>query len=132
MPGVDGGKVVYASADPTTSYTFSDAIDMGDHPFVGITIVTGGLVPTSFEVKRQLSHDGTTWEDETGDDYAAGIGLRRVRVDAVQDAAGTPANGRYAWAYERFGHRYMRLAVKRTGGDATTRFAATRAFGTIG
>ncbi len=107
--------------DPEDDYTFGAAIDMQNHLFCDVLITTSGDVPTSFEVKRQWSDDGTTFTDEDVEQVSGGTSVLAPRVITLNAAA----NGTYTLPFQRAAKRYCRLAIKRTGGGAGTLAVAT-------
>lgn len=121
MSSFTGSVVIYANADPTTSWTYSDTVDLKNRQFLDVEIVASGGSPTSYESKWQSSVDGSTWVDEPTDEVSAGTGLARARIDTLQDDDGTVLSGSLTVHFERRGKRYVRRGIKRTGGDNTAR-----------
>ena len=107
---------VYAEADPTTSYTYSSAVDTDVGDQLSFELVTSGTVVTSWQLKVQLSMDNSVWADQLTEETSAGAVTQLVAVRSIPTATGT-----YGLDIPSGAWRYIRLAVKRTGGDATTR-----------
>lgn len=123
---------VYAAADPTVAWTFTDPVDMRYHVYVDFVPVASATSPASYEAKLQTSCDPVTalWEDVPTDEVAAGLALHRARIFQLEDEDGTVLSGRGCpITYERKAKRYVRLAVKRTGGAGTDRLQVLAAKG---
>lgn len=115
---------VYANADPTTSYTFSDTVDLWEYSYATFWITASGTAATSFEAKLQVSNDDAAWCDAPSDEVAAGASPSRARVYSLLDEDGTVLSGLGILRFVKCAERYARLAIKRTGGDANTRIQA--------
>lgn len=127
---------VYAAADPTAAWTFSDPVDLKHHVYVDFVPVASGTSPASYEAKLQTSCDPTAavpvWDDVPTDEVAGGLGPHRARIFQLEDEDGTVLSGRGCpITYERKAKRWVRLAVKSTGGAGTDRLQVLASRGEV-
>ena len=131
---------IFAAADPTATWTFTDSVDLrdpiwsagsGGDPLrdVSIIVTPSGTSPASYELKMQTSADDTTWADEVMVlEVAAGAGPVRATILSLQDEDGTVLDDRaIVLNFTRMARRYVRWALKSTGGAGTDRLQVSRA-----
>lgn len=111
-------QTIHAAADPTTSYTFSTAVDTDVGDQLSFEFVTAGTVVTSWQWKVQYSVDNSVWADQLTEETSAGAVTQLVAVRSLPTAVGT-----YGADVPTGAWRYIRIALKRTGGDATSTVA---------
>lgn len=118
---------VFAAADPTTTWSFTEAVDLRNHEYCAFIFTATETAPTSYEAKLQVSPDNLVWTDVPTNEVSAGLGPQRARIYQLQDEDGTvlsaAGDDRALIEYYRAAFRYVRAAVKRTGGAGTDRIA---------
>ena len=124
MSRTTAATTIFASADPTASYTYSTTCDMFEYTYLTLWFQASGLAPTSFEMIVEASPDGSTqWSmvpKADGEEPAV------QGPYALQDDDGTVLDDDTCVVRLAIGaERYIRIGVKRTGGDGTTRLVCT-------
>lgn len=118
--------VAYANADPTIVYTFGVVVDMGGHKIAAFLVTSSATSPTSYQLMIQTADAvGGPWAYEPLVEGIAGLGTARGFEIDLQDPDGTVLLGAIPITFERGARRFVRLALKRTGGAGTDRIAAT-------
>jgi hypothetical protein len=131
MSTVSGPFPIYAAQDPTAAYTFSDAIDMADHRYLEVLVIATGTSPASYEFMWQSADLAAgPWADVPLVEATAGLGASRAPEIALQDPDGTVLSGSSPHAFVRGARRFVRAAVKSTGGAGTDRIAMTATLAT--
>lgn len=131
---------IYAAQDPTAAWTFTSSVDMrtgiwntataGEHyRRVSIIVTPSATSPTTYQLKMQSSEDDTTWADEVMViEVLAGSGVARCSILNLEDEDGSVLADRgVVLHFKRASRRYMRWALRKTGGAGTDRLQVSRA-----
>jgi hypothetical protein len=117
---------IYANADPTAAYTFGTGIDMATAEYADVVVTASGTSPVSFQFKWQTADVlAGPYADEPVVESAGGVGTARALVVDLMDDDGTVLSAALVMRWYRSGRRFVRPAIKRTGGAGTDRIAMT-------
>lgn len=128
---VGAGVSVYAAQDPTAAYTFTDAVDLAAHAYVDFMVTPSGTAPTSYQCKVQTSQDGSIWGDVplVVEISAGAVPLLGTVIDLLDTDGTVLADRALLVSFTRRASRYVRLALKSTGGAGTDRLAVVASKG---
>lgn len=115
------GPLLFAAADPTTSYAPTNFIRCADFLRIGVDLSFVKTDGTSFEWYYEWSPDGTNWHRESN--KATSAGVNTVTANNQTFVAATAKLHDSLWIEDAF----FRVQIQRTGG-AVTNTAAVSAF----